>query len=164
MAGIQNTTPVPNLVLDKYVAILKPVEFKVLCIIIRQTLGWIQPNNPGKRKEVARMATSFIATKTGCSLRSISHAIESLQEQELITVSNKQGSLLKTPQDRQGQYCLYYRLGIILLTTPTTQKHLPQKSNTSSAEMGGTYAQKLRIYKERIYKKLIVKKWHSRMP
>lgn len=45
----QETTMIPNIILDSYLKTLSGKELKVLVVIIRQTLGWV--DKKGNRKK-----------------------------------------------------------------------------------------------------------------
>ena len=70
-------TPVPNAILDEYLRRLKPSEMTVLLVVIRQTLGWMDPRTK-RRKHADWIAGSQLREKTGYSRRSISTALEGL--------------------------------------------------------------------------------------
>lgn len=104
-----NTTPVPNAVFDAHLKSLKLAELKVLLIIIRHTLGWEDKRTKSERKELDWISNSQLALKTGCSLRAINEAIQSLVGQKLIEVLSYGGEILDTPEKRRGQQKLFYR-------------------------------------------------------
>lgn len=79
--SISNTTPIPNFVLDVSLPTLKPVELKVLLVILRQTHGW--------QKQADWISMRQFCQKTGCSRRAISTAIQSLEDKQWIQVENR---------------------------------------------------------------------------
>ena len=121
---LPNTTQVPNVVFDIYLNSLKPTELKVLLIVIRQTLGWIQDETSKRRKERDWISTSQLQQKTGYSRKAISLAIDTLCQKKLIDVFDRRGNLCETPHLRRGKIRLYYRLQLIT------------KGNTCSTEVG----------------------------
>lgn len=48
---IPNTTQVPNVILDEWMPKLKDIELRVLLVVVRQTLGWLENAETGTRKE-----------------------------------------------------------------------------------------------------------------
>jgi len=103
-----HTTPVPNIVFDKYLKELKGTELKMLLVIIRQTLGW--KDKGSGRKEKDWISASQLKTKTGCSQRSLTSATEILAGKEFIEVFSEEEELLDTPGKRKGKKRMYYRL------------------------------------------------------
>jgi hypothetical protein len=100
-------TPVPNIIFDAYLPILKPTEVTVLLIIIRQTIGWIDKRTK-QRKYKDWLTGSQLRRKTGYSRKAISTAIDTLVKQQLISIYDHRGNKLLFPQQRQGKTCLYY--------------------------------------------------------
>ncbi len=140
--SLQNTTPVPNVVLDEIMKSLKYAELKVLLLIVRQTYGWIDPKNPRKRKEFDRITIGQMANKTGCSRRVISEAIDFLVSKKYIKVLDYDGNNLTQPEQRRGKTILYFM--------PTLNQ--VQKSNKSSYLSALHPVTKSNITKERIKK------------
>lgn len=122
---LPNTTQVPNVIFDTYLEQLKPTELKVLLIIIRQTLGWIQNENTKKRKEKDWISTSQLRLKTGYSRKAISLAIDALCQKDLIEIFDRNGNPCFTPLQRRGKTKLFYRL-VTKGNTP------PMKSNVNT--------------------------------
>lgn len=60
-----NTTPTPNELFDKYMALMGNAEFRVVCAIIRQTLGWT--DRKGNRYIQAKISMRELRDKTGLS-------------------------------------------------------------------------------------------------
>lgn len=67
-----NYTQIPNVLIDKYMRILKPSEFSVLIVIARKTLGW--------HKEKDIIAVSTISEITGLSENCVKSCLRSLFE------------------------------------------------------------------------------------
>ncbi|MDE2001757.1 MAG: replication protein [Patescibacteria group bacterium] len=108
---IPNTTQVPNFILDDLLPRLKDVEFRVLLVVVRQTLGWVEDSETGRRKEKDWISRSQIMKKTGRGHASISSAIEKLVRNELIEARDANGKILKTGKDRSGNK-IFYRLNL----------------------------------------------------
>lgn len=113
------TTPTPNHLYDTFLKTLKPAELKVLLVIIRQTLGWMNKQT-GKRKQWDWISNKQFRTKTGLSNKSVTGAIATLLDQRLIDVRNAQGIPLSSPKHRQHSDALYYGLGRNLIDGITT--------------------------------------------
>ena len=107
--SLEQTTPVPNRLFDLDLVSLKEVELKVLLVIIRKTLGWVEENNRKQRKQLARISIAAFVMNTGCSKRGISSAIEALIHKQLIVVYDDEGNKLTRSEERKGKYHLYFK-------------------------------------------------------
>lgn len=67
-----NYTQIPNVLIDKYMRVMKPSEFSVTMAIARKTLGW--------HKEKDIIAISTIAEMTGLSNNCVKSSLRSLIE------------------------------------------------------------------------------------
>ena len=77
-------TPVHNYVFDEIMPKLSPNAWKVLCVAMRQTLGWAG-NGPGGRKEWDTISYSQFMQKTGIGSRhTISRALEECCEADFL--------------------------------------------------------------------------------
>ena len=101
------TTKVPNEIFDLSLKYLSLSELKILLIIIRQTLGWVDPKT-GKPKTKDWISRSFFQKKSSLSYKSISLGIAGLIHNGLIVTTDKYGCILKTPQQRRGKKKIYY--------------------------------------------------------
>lgn len=104
---ILRSTQVPNEILDVHLPYLNQAQLKVLLVVIRQTLGWIDPKTK-KRKRMDWISISFFHRKTRLTHKSISMAISELVKQEIIVSLDAHERLLKTPQSRRGKKRIYY--------------------------------------------------------
>lgn len=111
--SLEQTTPVPNRLFDLDLVSLKEVELKVLLIIIRKTLGWVETANRKQRKQIARISIAAFVMNTGCSKRGISGAIEALVGKRLIIVFDEDGQRLLHPEERKGKYHLYFKPSLL---------------------------------------------------
>lgn len=105
----RNTTQVPNTIFDLHLPSLKEAELKILLVIIRQTVGWIDVRT-GNRKERDRICISQFRQKTGLSSRSITKALQALSEKNLIVITGFKGETLSYSCDRKGKKYLFYQL------------------------------------------------------
>ena len=103
-----NSTPVPNEVFDYYLKILSPSELKVLLVIIRQTIGWIENKKYKKRKTTDWISHTQLVQKTGYSRKAIGQAISALTTKNLIIVTDYTRKRLHTADERQGKLKLFY--------------------------------------------------------
>lgn len=100
-------TKVPNILFDEYLPKLSLAELKVLLVVLRQTVGWIDKRT-GKRKARDRITHNFFMQKTGLSRKVISKTIQTLTAKTYIYVTDFNGNVLDTPQKRQGKSYIYY--------------------------------------------------------
>lgn len=114
-----NSTPVPNEVFDYYLRILSPSELKVLLVIIRQTLGWLENIKYKRRKTTDWISHSQLAIKTGYSRKAIGIAITALTSKNLIIVTDYSHTKLQTAHERQGKTRLYYTYNLNVVIPPT---------------------------------------------
>ncbi len=122
---LPNTTQIPNVVFDELLPRLKDVELRVLLIVIRQTLGWVEDRETGRRKEKDWISVHQFEIKTGCKRWAIGKAISSLIQADLIEAYSEDGKLLATPHERQmAGMKIFYRL-------KTRQPNLFQKQGVS---------------------------------
>lgn len=107
----EKTTHVPNVIFDRLLPILTESELKIILIVIRQTVGWVD-RRTGRRKERDRISGSQFRAKTGLSKRIIAIATQSLIEKQLLEVSGFKNNVLRYPCDRKGKAHLFYRATI----------------------------------------------------
>jgi hypothetical protein len=107
---LRATTPFPNHLLDEAMPLLKDTEWRVLCVIVRQTLGWQDKQRQG-RKERDWLTRAQLKARTGRNTEALALGIDALIRQGFITAVNDQGQLLLTPADRRrNQGRIYYGL------------------------------------------------------
>jgi len=127
-----NTTQVPNRFIDELMPTLSDVELRVLLVITRQTLGWVEDTETGRRKDRDWISRYQMQTKTGRGHTQVSAAVKKLIAHGIIEALAEDGSPLDTAQKRQlagGR--IYYRLATRLPTlfdTPPKTGHPSQKS------------------------------------
>ncbi len=93
-------TPIPNALLDEVMPKLLGSEWQLLCVVIRQTQGWHDPQTGG-RKESDWLSHRQLKARTGRGSDAVCHAIESLVRQGYIEVKDEQGHLLATAHERR---------------------------------------------------------------
>ena len=76
-------------------------------MVIRQTLGWIDPKTK-QRKRKDWISISFFSKRTRLTHKSVSMAISELVYKELIVALDTNERELRHPKDRRGKKCIYY--------------------------------------------------------
>jgi biotin operon repressor len=110
--GLPPFVPIPLVYVDELMPTLTDAQLRVLLIVIRQTLGWVDRDSITGRKERDWITQSQLRQKTGKSRDSISLAIASLVERGLLKVEDRHGKPLDSPRSRQNNRDrLYFRLG-----------------------------------------------------
>ena len=112
-AALGPVVPIPAVLIDKLLPALSDTELRVLLIVIRQTLGWVDPGHESAhgRKWRDWISQSQLKAKTGKSRDSLSRAIGTLVEADLIVVENGAGEPLTSPDSRKrARARLHYRL------------------------------------------------------
>lgn len=106
-------TAFPNALLDRVMPALRDTEWRLLCVIVRQTLGW---SENGKRKSRDWLTQSQLMARTGRNSAALSAALDVLVRRRLIGAWDEAGRSLLTPQARRArQGRVYYGLGEAVL-------------------------------------------------
>lgn len=92
------TTPFPDILLDKLMPRLRDVEWRVICVVVRQTLGWMSDGVP---KRIDWLSHTQLRRRTGRSSAALSPAIEFLSRNRLIDIEDASGQPLRTAYDRR---------------------------------------------------------------
>lgn len=100
-------TPVPNAILDEHLGILSLSELRVLMVIIRQTVGFINKYTK-QRKSADWISNAFFIRKTKLSSKSVSIAVAGLIDKNLIVALDMHGNTLPTPKTRKAKRRIYY--------------------------------------------------------
>lgn len=109
---VSRFTPFPNLLLDRVMPYLSDTEFRVLAVIVRQTLGWQQ--------EAKWLSHSLLKRSTGRESAAVSRAVDHLVKRGLITVCDQTGRKLhQAAERRRSQSKLSYSVHHLLLQSPT---------------------------------------------
>lgn len=104
--SLENTTPIPNDFFE-YIPTLTHAELRVLLIVLRQTVGWID-SKTGERKIKDRLSHGFILKKTGLYRTVLSKTIQGLIDKNLLIVTDGRGTELYHPHERRGHSLLFY--------------------------------------------------------
>ncbi len=93
------TTPFPNILLDRVMPRLTDTQWRLLCVIVRQTFGWRDRN--GDRKRADWLSHSQLKRRTGRHSAAISRAIDALVRSGLIRVRDSNNRSLRTSHSRR---------------------------------------------------------------
>lgn len=113
MKYYKRSTQTPNTLFDIYLKKLSEKELKVVLVVIRQTIGWIDKN--GQRKDRDWISQKYFMNKTGLSGKSVSFAIGLLVAKGLLKCSNVDGTILTAAANRRGKKRIYYECSSKLL-------------------------------------------------
>ena len=152
-------TAFPNALVDEEMPNLSDTEWRILCVLVRQTLGW-QEEGGGSRKVRDWLTNSQLKTRTGRESAAVSRAIQSLLAKRLIVVEDSEGKLLLASRQRQRQLGrLYFRLHPRLLPPFIDEPHTAKTSSvleSGGAKMAQKVARsentKAKTTKETVYK------------
>lgn len=114
-SNYKNTTQTPNSLFDNHLSRLGCAELKVLLVIIRQTVGFLHPQDKFRRKDRDWISQRYFMQRAGLSGRAISSAIASLVSKGLILVTTKKGRIMHTIEERRGTSRLYYASTLVLV-------------------------------------------------
>ena len=162
MSYIPNTTPTPNWLYNGEMKKMSDTELRVVLCITRKTLGWIENQETGMRKQEDWISHNQLIEMSGKSSRSISYAVDNCVKHGWIEVRDKNGNLLLTSQERQRNK-LFYRLGNIFTdklkstANNAVETNLPHFTTKSTALYDTNLPQRLRNTKETLTKETIQK-------
>ena len=145
---IPNTTQIPNNLFNGEMQKMKDTELRVVLLVARKTLGWIEDTETGMRKEEDWISHTQIMQFTGRASQAISAAIDNCIKQGWIEARDERGQVLDTPEKRSGQK-IYYRLGKIFLSRVPTSL----KNKEASLKNNKDAALKIKDYKRNSYTK-----------
>lgn len=103
---LPGTTPVPNFFLDRVMPRLRDTEWRLLLVVLRQTVGWVAQD--GGRKRADWLSHFQLKRRTGRSSAAVSRAVDVLVRSGLIIVRDSFGKALATPQDRRLSHSRLY--------------------------------------------------------
>ena len=92
-------TAIPNILIDEVMPRLKDTEWRLLCVIARQTLGWIEKGRGRKQRDW--ISQSQLIARTGRNSAALSAALNVLVCENLIECQAESGELLATPEQRR---------------------------------------------------------------
>lgn len=124
------TTPFPDWLLDKLMPRLRDVEWRLICVLVRQTLGWQTGN--GNPKQSDWLSHSQLRRRTGRSSSAISPAIEFICRNRLVEIDDGQGKTLRTAfERRKHRGRLYFRLNMDRLKHKQKRLRLKKRIHNS---------------------------------
>ncbi len=161
---VYRSTQVPNEIFDQWLPHLNQAQIKVLMVVIRQTLGWIDPKTK-KRKRKDWISIPFFVKRTGLTRKSVSIAISELIYKELIVALDSRESELRHPKDRRGKKRIYYayapyfralkrKTWVDMLTEVFTFRPYTKQTPTKEKQTSENYAYKRQTDTER-YRELM---------
>jgi phage replication O-like protein O len=113
-----NYTRLPNYLVDHVMPRLRDTEWRIVLVVLRQTIGWRSASPTGRRLR-DWLTQSQLKRRTGRGSEAISHAIRSLIERGLLIAENSRGQSLATTRQRRTLHDrIYYRLSPALTDTP----------------------------------------------
>ena len=133
----RGSTPFPNALLDFWMPRLKDTEWRVLSVVVRQTMGWQSPVT-GQRKTCDWLTQAQLKRRTGRHSAALSSAIRGLVALKLIEVRDASGELVSSPKARR---LMRGRLFFSLrgsLAKSEVQKANTTKRNSYKKERRGT--------------------------
>ena len=123
-------TPLPNDFIDRIMPTLKDTEWRLLCVIARQTLGWRQGER--ERKERDWLTHSQLQERTGRASEALCRALDSLVRKGLVEAYDDRGTRLDTSAARRRSTGrLFYRLGTAAIApkegaSPKSEMHISE--------------------------------------
>ena len=128
---LAKVVPFPADLLDSIMPILKDTEWRILCVVVRQTLGWQADAKTGRRKAADWLTQSQLKKRTGRASAALSEALDGLVRRGLIDVCDDTGKRLATPSQRRRYHGrAFFRLG----EKARCYVHSPAPSKTSQSE------------------------------
>ncbi len=120
------STPFPSLLIDRIMPDLSDTEWRLLCVVCRQTLGFVSPEAQGGRRTRDWLTHGQLKARTGRASEAVSRAIDGLVRKNLIEVRTYAGEPLLTPPERRRcQGMLFFSLAPHVLQTPMTEQNRP---------------------------------------
>jgi len=130
---VRGTTPFPNFLLDKAMPRLTDTEWRILCVIVRQTFGWSV--GPGVRKKADWLSHFQLKQRTGRQSAAISRAIAILVKSGLVAVRDTRGRPLYTPEmRRRSQSRLVFSVHPLSSTASFQKRFSLSRFRTSKSE------------------------------
>jgi len=102
-------TVTPDNLFDVVMPQVNDTEWRLICIILRQTIGW--RHEDGTCKDWDWLSHSQLRTRMNHSSATVSKTIDSLVTKGLIEVATSSGKLLTTALQRRNAHArMYFRL------------------------------------------------------
>lgn len=124
-------TAIPNKLIDEAMPTLKDTEWRLLCVIARQTIGWVDKD--GKRKQRDWMSQSQLIAKTGRNSAALSAALDVLVRENLIECQAENGELLDLPEKRRRHRGRVY-FSLVFGQMRPTKSELQKANRTKEKE------------------------------
>ncbi len=120
-------TQIPNNLFNGEMKKMRDTELRIVLIVMRKTLGWIESPGTKKRKKEDWIAFGQLTKFSGRTRKAISAAIDTCVKNKWIEARNKKGDILDTPQKRMigrgGK--IFYRLGKVFSSKIKREKDTP---------------------------------------
>lgn len=100
--------PFPVGLIDGAMPHLTDTEWRVLCVVVRQTLGWSDPAGGRKRRDW--LSHSQLRRRTGRSGGAVSLAVDALVRSGLVEATDTLGGNLAGSASRRKAQRVYYAL------------------------------------------------------
>ena len=137
-------TAIPNILIDEVMPTLKDTEWRLLCVIARQTLGWVEKG--GGRKQRDWMSQSQLIAKTGRNSAALSAALNVLVRENLIECQAENGEFLLTPQQRrQHRGRVYFSLALERMQPTKTELQKANRTKEREDKRNPLYMEENRI-------------------
>lgn len=92
-------TPFPNRLLDDAMPRLRDTEWRLLCVIVRETIG--RRDADGQRQKRAWLSQYLLKKKTGRESEAISRAVDVLCRSRLIEARDSYGLVMESSRARR---------------------------------------------------------------
>jgi hypothetical protein len=139
-------TPMPNRLLDVWMPRLRDTEWRVLCVVVRQTLGWQAPGGTG-RKASDWLTQSQLKRRTGRNSEAVSRAVQRLVSLGLLCVRDAGGDALTSPEARRRHRGrLYYSLDEGACSMGEVRKANSTKETDTKEKSSGEGSGVVRLY------------------
>lgn len=94
----RGSTMFPNVLVEVFMPKLKDTEWRLLCVIVRQTIGWMATG--GQRKAQDWLSHTQLKRRTGRGSAAVSAAIQGLLDRGLIAIRDADGNSVHAPNER----------------------------------------------------------------
>lgn len=121
-------TPTPNVIFDHWMARLKGSELKVLLCVVRHTLGWIEDEETGRRRELDSICHRELEKQSGVTGATITRAMAVLiDDMKIVQALDENFNVLDTPAKRRTtgrkRVMILYRLVVRELDSKWYEKN-----------------------------------------